>query len=86
MTQIGRADPSTEMDGSTVTTLQAALAYAQSIVDTVREPMLVVDGTLHIRTAAGRSMLCSECLARTPKGNSSTSDPGNGISQRFASC
>jgi len=35
-----------------VTTLQAALAYAQSIVDTVREPMLVLDGTLHVRTAS----------------------------------
>ena len=33
-------------------TLRRALAYAQSIVDTVREPMLVLDGTLHIRTAS----------------------------------
>ena len=29
-----------------------ALEYAQSIVDTVREPLLVLDGTLHIRTAS----------------------------------
>jgi PAS domain S-box-containing protein len=35
-----------------VGTLEAALAYAQSILDTVREPMLVVDGTLHVRTAS----------------------------------
>jgi two-component system CheB/CheR fusion protein len=28
------------------------LAYTQSIVDTVREPMLVLDTTLHVRTAS----------------------------------
>ena len=32
--------------------LQQALSYAQGIVDTVREPLLVLDGTLHIRTAS----------------------------------
>jgi hypothetical protein len=46
------ADPAMQMDTNTVATLREALAYAQSIVDTVREPMLVVDGTLHIRTAS----------------------------------
>jgi PAS domain S-box-containing protein len=40
------------MDRGTVATLRQALAYAQSIIDTVREPMLVIDGTLHIRTAS----------------------------------
>ena len=32
--------------------LQEALAYAQSIIDTVREPILVLDGSLHVRTAS----------------------------------
>jgi PAS domain S-box-containing protein len=39
-------------DRNTLASLREALAYAQSIVDTVREPMLVLDGTLHIRTAS----------------------------------
>ena len=86
MTQIGRADPSTEMDGSTVTTLQAALAYAQSIVDTVREPM-VVDGTLHIRTAS-RAFYAVFGVSREDTEGQFIYDlgSGNGISQRFASC
>ena len=32
--------------------LQEALAYAQSIIDTVREPTLVLDDGLHVRTAS----------------------------------
>ena len=32
--------------------LRKALVYAQSIVDTVREPMLVLDAALHIQTAS----------------------------------
>ena len=32
--------------------LQDALAYSESIVDTVREPLLVLDCTLHVRTAS----------------------------------
>src|SRR5688500_3533749 len=32
--------------------LRTTLAYAESIVDTVREPMLVLDGALHVRTAS----------------------------------
>jgi two-component system CheB/CheR fusion protein len=39
-------------DRNTLASLREALAYAQSIVDTVREPMLVLDRTLHIRTAS----------------------------------
>jgi PAS domain S-box-containing protein len=50
--KIGAADSATQINMKTVTTLREALAYAQSIVDTVREPMLVLDGTLHIRTAS----------------------------------
>jgi PAS domain-containing protein len=36
----------------TETSLRDALAYSESIVDTVREPMLVLDGTLRIKTAS----------------------------------
>jgi PAS domain S-box-containing protein len=32
--------------------LREALAYSESIVDTVREPLLVLDGTLRVRTAS----------------------------------
>jgi PAS domain S-box-containing protein len=32
--------------------LRDALAYSESIVDTVREPLLVLDSTLHVRTAS----------------------------------
>jgi PAS domain S-box-containing protein len=32
--------------------LQDALAYSESIVDTVREPLLVLDSKLHVRTAS----------------------------------
>jgi PAS domain S-box-containing protein len=34
------------------TSLRATLAYEESIVDTVREPMLVLDDTLRVRTAS----------------------------------
>ena len=50
--KVDAADRATQLDRSTIATLRDALAYAQSIVDTVREPMLVLDGTLHIRTAS----------------------------------
>jgi chemotaxis protein methyltransferase CheR len=33
-------------------TLHAELAYAQSIIDTVREPILVLHGRLHVQTAS----------------------------------
>ena len=32
--------------------LQDALAYSESIVDTVREPLLVLDSKLYVRTAS----------------------------------
>src|SRR4051812_19158960 len=38
-------------DGSKAGLLDA-LAYSESIVDTVREPLLVLDATLHVRTAS----------------------------------
>ena len=50
--QVAAAHLSTQTDRSSAATMQAALAYAQSIVDTVREPMLVLDATLHVRTAS----------------------------------
>ena len=50
--QVAAADRATRMDRNSATTLRAALAYAQSVVDTVREPMLVLDRTLHVRTAS----------------------------------
>jgi PAS domain S-box-containing protein len=50
--QLAAADRVRQMHSDTVSTLRQALAYAQSIIDTVREPMLVLDGTLHIRTAS----------------------------------
>ena len=46
------ADNPIQKDSDTVATLRQALAYAQSIVDTVREPMLILDGSLHVRTAS----------------------------------
>ena len=38
--------------GSTMERLGRALAYAQSIIDTVREPMLVLDAALHVQTGS----------------------------------
>ena len=39
-------------DKGTKAGLRDALAYSESIVDTVREPLLVLDSTLHVRTAS----------------------------------
>jgi two-component system CheB/CheR fusion protein len=39
-------------DKGTRAGLLDALAYSESIVDTVREPLLVLDSTLHVRTAS----------------------------------
>ena len=39
-------------DKGTKAGLRNALAYSESIVDTVREPLLVLDGALHVRTAS----------------------------------
>lgn len=50
--QAAAAQAAKQVDSSSAATLQAALAYAQSILDTVREPMLVLDSTLHVRTAS----------------------------------
>jgi PAS domain S-box-containing protein len=40
------------IDRDTIAGLRQGMAYARSIVDTVREPMLILDGTLHIQTAS----------------------------------
>jgi two-component system, chemotaxis family, CheB/CheR fusion protein len=45
----GRAEDAQEI---VETSLRATLAYEESIVDTVREPMLVLDDTLRVRTAS----------------------------------
>lgn len=45
----GRAEDAQEI---VETSLRATLAYEASIVDTVREPMLVLDNTLRVRTAS----------------------------------
>lgn len=50
--QIVAADSAPRRDGNTAATVREGLMDAQSIVDTVREPMLVLDGTLHVRTAS----------------------------------
>lgn len=50
--QVDAAEKAMQMDRDTIATLRQALAYAESIVDTVREPMIVIDATLHIRTAS----------------------------------
>ncbi|MDX2153701.1 MAG: ATP-binding protein [Bryobacteraceae bacterium] len=50
--QVAASEAARQMDSNTLTTLRQALAYAQNILGTVREPMLVLDETLHIRTAS----------------------------------
>src|SRR5687767_14595771 len=48
------ADPAVRhhVDKGAKAGLQEALAYSERIVDTVREPLLVLDGKLHVRTAS----------------------------------
>jgi two-component system CheB/CheR fusion protein len=41
------------MNKDTVATLRQALAYARSIIDTVREPMMVLNSSLYVQTASG---------------------------------
>src|ERR1700761_3230761 len=50
--QLRDAVKSEEMHRQTEVALRDALSYAQSIVDTVREPMLVLDGELRVVTAS----------------------------------
>ena len=41
-----------EAHSGTELALKDSLAYAESILDTVREPMLVLDAALHVKTAS----------------------------------
>lgn len=50
--QLADASRSEERHQAAETNLRAALAYAESIVATVREPLLVLDDTLRVRTAS----------------------------------
>ena len=50
--QLSSADRAGKAQGVAETSLRATLDYAESIVDTVREPMLVLDDTLRVRTAS----------------------------------
>lgn len=70
-------DRATEMDGGTVTALREALAYVQSILDTVREPMLVLDSELLIRTAS-RAFYRTFELSREDTEGQFIYDLGNG--------
>jgi PAS domain S-box-containing protein len=57
--------------------LNGALAYAQSIIDTVREPMLVLDGALHVRTAS-RAFLTTFDVSHEETNGRFIYDLGNG--------
>ena len=46
------APSASQRDRNIVAGLRKALAYAQSILDTVREPMLIIDATLHVQSAS----------------------------------
>ena len=48
--------------------LKRARDFAEAVVATVREPMLVLDAGLRVRTANRRSMGCFKWKAGTPKG------------------
>jgi PAS domain S-box-containing protein len=50
--QLAAAGRAGTAQGIVEASLRDTLAYAESIVDTVREPMLVLDGKLRIRTAS----------------------------------
>jgi PAS domain-containing protein len=54
------------------TSLRATLAYEESIVDTVREPMLVLDDTLRVRTASRAFYETFRYRATKPKADSFT--------------
>lgn len=75
--QLAAAAQGTQMDRDTVASLRQAFAYAQSIIDTVREPMLVLDGRLHIRTAS-RAFLSTFGVPREETQGCFIYDLGNG--------
>ncbi|HYI94395.1 MAG TPA: ATP-binding protein [Bryobacteraceae bacterium] len=50
--KLASADRASEAQGAIETSLRETLAYAESIVDTVREPLVVLDSELRVRTAS----------------------------------
>lgn len=60
-----------------ITALNDALEYAESIIDTVREPMLVLDGELRIKTAS-RSFYSKFKVSREDTEEKFIYDIGNG--------
>lgn len=50
--QLRDAEKAEDARRKTEVGLRDALSYAESIVDTVREPLLVLDGKLHVITAS----------------------------------
>ena len=50
--QLAAADREDNAQDEVETALRDALSYLENIVDTVREPMLVLDRTLRVRTAS----------------------------------
>src|SRR5918993_1343207 len=75
--QLAAAARARQMDRETAATLRQALAYAQSIIDTVREPMLVLDGNLHIQTAS-RAFYRTFSVSREDTEGRFIYDVGNG--------
>jgi two-component system, chemotaxis family, CheB/CheR fusion protein len=71
------APTTSQQERGTVAVLRDALAYAQSIIDTVREPMLVLDSTLHVQTAS-RAFLNLFGVSREDTIGSFIYDLGNG--------
>src|SRR5690242_14705739 len=50
--QLASAGRSSKAQDVVEASLRDTLAYAESIVDTVREPLIVLDGALRVRTAS----------------------------------
>jgi PAS domain S-box-containing protein len=66
-----------QAQGRIMTQLGRALAYAQRIIDTVREPMLVLDEALHVQTAS-RAFLSTFGVSREETEGRFIYDLGNG--------
>ena len=67
--------------------LNHAANFADAIIDTVREPLLVLDGALRVKRATAAFARPSECPRRSPKITCSTSSAmASGTSRPCASC
>ena len=77
--QLADANRDVKAHETTEAHLSDALAYAESIVDTVREPLLVLDGEMRIKTANHAFYETFRSPPKRPSGNSFTiSAMGNG--------